>query len=196
MARLPVLHSSLNRVSLHNSLHQSKLGEIDHIVGRLQATVARVMDTGNVVLEDNHGREIWNSFNSSVTDTLLPNQYLQRTDKRQSTLTSWLSRDDPATGSYSFGWGTINGTNGSILQLACQTCKTESQPWGVYIPAPDMDNPHIISNVDSVYFHQTLGGLYFPTSTPVNSSKSPLPPASTLIFSGKANHSNPQEQTQ
>jgi hypothetical protein len=141
------------------------------------------MDSGNLVLGDEGGHAVWNSFNDSVTDTLLPDQYLYRGVSGQSSLTSWLSGDDPATGNYMFGWGEAGLKNvTSVLQLACPTCPTTNATGSVYVPAPDVDNPHIIAGVASVYFHPTLGALYFPTSPAPNSS---LPPASTLILSGR-----------
>ncbi|KAG0583364.1 hypothetical protein KC19_3G130700 [Ceratodon purpureus] len=130
---------------------------------------AQLLDTGNLVLVDNDGNPIWDSFkNSSITDTLLPGQYFYKIGNIN--LTSWLTKDDPATGNgtYTFGWGTRANMSGSILQLAWTSPKVFSV-WrgGTYIPGPDDTNPHIIPDVDYVYFDATQGNLYFP-STPAN----------------------------
>jgi hypothetical protein len=101
----------------------------------------QLLDTGNLVLADDAGNPLWESFrNSSATDTLLPGQYFYKAANK--TLTSWLTKDDPATGNgtYTFGWGIR--ANESILQLTWTSPK-EFMNWtgGPYIPAPDVQSP-------------------------------------------------------
>ena len=139
----------------------------------------QLLDTGNLVLADDAGNPLWESFkNSSATDTLLPGQYFYKAANK--TLTSWLTKDDPATGNgtYTFGWGIR--ANESILQLAWTSPK-EFMNWtgGPYIPAPDVQSPPTIPNVTFVYFDATLGNLYFPSL-----------PADTVILSGNHTMSN------
>ncbi|KAG0569143.1 hypothetical protein KC19_6G068000 [Ceratodon purpureus] len=142
------------------------------------AITAQLLDMGNLVLMDSNGTITWDSFkNSSTTDTLLPGQYLYKNDTKRNTLTSWLTKDNPATGkngTYTFGWGTLASVSGPILQLAWSSPQPFSN-WtgGTYIPAPDVKNPHAFLNVDSVYFDTTYGNLSFPSF-----------PANTVILSG------------
>ncbi|KAJ8622121.1 hypothetical protein MRB53_030650 [Persea americana] len=65
---------------------------------------ARLMDSGNLVLIDNHETILWQSFDYP-TDTFLPRMKLglDRRTGLNRLLTSWRSTDDPAPGEFSFG---------------------------------------------------------------------------------------------
>ncbi|RWR94794.1 G-type lectin S-receptor-like serine/threonine-protein kinase RKS1 [Cinnamomum micranthum f. kanehirae] len=65
---------------------------------------ATLMDSGNLILRDDHHNILWQSFDHP-TNTLLPNMKL-RLDRRSGLnrfLTSWRSIEDPAPGEFSFG---------------------------------------------------------------------------------------------
>ncbi|KAJ8626952.1 hypothetical protein MRB53_020259 [Persea americana] len=65
---------------------------------------ARLKDSGNLVLTDDHQRILWESFDYP-TNTLLPGMKLglNRQTGLNWNLTSWKSADDPAPGEFSIG---------------------------------------------------------------------------------------------
>ncbi|PWA36260.1 Apple-like protein [Artemisia annua] len=63
-------------------------------------------DTGNLILQDGSGKQMWSSF-SFPTDTFLPGMYMEKAMK----LTSWKTQNDPGSGSYVFQKDTVFGYN-------------------------------------------------------------------------------------
>ncbi|RWR88170.1 G-type lectin S-receptor-like serine/threonine-protein kinase RKS1 [Cinnamomum micranthum f. kanehirae] len=83
---------------------------------------ARLMDSGNLVLTDDHERVLWQSFDYP-TNTYLPRMKmgLDRRTGLNRVLTSWKSTDDPANGEFSFGLdprGVPNSNDNSTMSRA------------------------------------------------------------------------------
>uniref|UniRef100_A0A2N9IFD7 non-specific serine/threonine protein kinase n=1 Tax=Fagus sylvatica TaxID=28930 RepID=A0A2N9IFD7_FAGSY len=76
-----------------------------NVTNSVDNSSARLLDTGNLVLQENStGRKIWESF-QHPTDTCLPKMKIStnvRTGKKVQ-LTSWKSPSDPSIGSFSAG---------------------------------------------------------------------------------------------
>ena len=73
-------------------------------ISSMNATMAQLLDTGNLVLFQRNGRRVfWQGFDYP-TDTMLPNMKLglDRRTGLNRFLTSWKSAEDPGTGDYSF----------------------------------------------------------------------------------------------
>lgn len=66
----------------------------------------KLLDIGNLILQDGSGKQIWSSFDFP-TDTFLPGMYMEKTMK----LTSWKSQQDPGTGVFVFSKDTVFGYN-------------------------------------------------------------------------------------
>ncbi|XP_022716025.1 G-type lectin S-receptor-like serine/threonine-protein kinase At4g27290 isoform X2 [Durio zibethinus] len=69
----------------------------------LNNPIFQLLDNGNLVLTDDSGDYIWESFDY-ITDTLLPDMKLGWNLKTglKRNMTSWLATDDPATGEFTF----------------------------------------------------------------------------------------------
>ncbi|KAL4573047.1 hypothetical protein LXL04_019840 [Taraxacum kok-saghyz] len=66
----------------------------------------KLLDTGNAVLTDASGNQVWSSF-AFPTDTFLPGMYMEKTMK----LTSWKTLNNPETGSFVFQKDQVFGYN-------------------------------------------------------------------------------------
>ncbi|XP_058094644.1 G-type lectin S-receptor-like serine/threonine-protein kinase At4g27290 [Magnolia sinica] len=64
-------------------------------------TTAKLLDTGNLVLQDNQNRVLWQSFDYP-TDTMVPGMKFgfDRRTGRSRIITSWKSENDPSSGDY------------------------------------------------------------------------------------------------
>ncbi|XVE87895.1 hypothetical protein DITRI_Ditri19aG0025400 [Diplodiscus trichospermus] len=69
----------------------------------LSNPIFQLLDSGNLVLTDDGGDYMWQSFDY-ITDTLLPGMKLGWNFKTglKRNMTSWLAIDDPATGEFTF----------------------------------------------------------------------------------------------
>ncbi|KAL6207008.1 hypothetical protein ACLB2K_024253 [Fragaria x ananassa] len=103
---------------------------------------AVLLDTGNFVLRDDAGADLWESF-SYPCDTLLPSQLLgydSKSGKRQF-LTSWKSESDPSTGKYIVGLAPQMPSQ-VFIWINGSTPHWRSGPWdrSKFIGVPSMDD--------------------------------------------------------
>ncbi|XP_040362218.1 G-type lectin S-receptor-like serine/threonine-protein kinase At1g61500 isoform X2 [Rosa chinensis] len=103
---------------------------------------AVILDTGNFVLRDDAGVDLWESFNFPC-DTLLPSQLLgydSKSGKRQF-LTSWKSESDPSTGKYLVGLSPQTPSQ-VFIWINGSTPHWRSGPWdkSKFIGVPSMDD--------------------------------------------------------
>ncbi|KAL8487344.1 hypothetical protein ACS0TY_023862 [Phlomoides rotata] len=103
----------------------------------VQNPVAQLLDSGNFVVSDDRGENfVWQSFDHP-TDTNLPGMKLgwNSVTGKENYLSSWKSRDDPATGEYTFhldptGYPQIVMRRGSAILYRIG-------PWnGIRFPGP------------------------------------------------------------
>jgi hypothetical protein len=84
---------------------QKEILWLSNVTNFVDNSSARLLDTGNLVVQENStGRKIWESF-QRPTDTCLPKMKIStnvRTGKKVQ-LTSWKSPSDPSMGSFSAG---------------------------------------------------------------------------------------------
>ncbi|CAA7394634.1 unnamed protein product [Spirodela intermedia] len=74
------------------------------VPGIPNGTVAMLLDSGNLVLRQENGQDVWQSFDHP-TDTFLPQmklRYNQKTGIGQRAI-AWRDVDDPSSGNFSFG---------------------------------------------------------------------------------------------
>ncbi|XP_062013322.1 G-type lectin S-receptor-like serine/threonine-protein kinase SD1-29 isoform X1 [Rosa rugosa] len=103
---------------------------------------AVLLDTGNFVLKDDRGADLWESFDHPC-DTLLPSQLLGFDSKsgKQNFLTAWKSENDPSTGKYLVGL-TPETPSQVVIWTNKSTLCWRSGPWdkSKFIGVPVMDD--------------------------------------------------------
>ncbi|KAJ9690183.1 hypothetical protein PVL29_012707 [Vitis rotundifolia] len=90
-------------------------------ISSVNATVAQLLDTGNLVLIQNDDKGVlWQSFDHP-TDTMFPHMKLGLDRRTGLTrfLTSWKSPEDPGTGEYSFKLD-VSGSPQLFLSMGSQ----------------------------------------------------------------------------
>lgn len=132
-------------------------------ISSVNATVAQLLDTGNLVLIQNDDkRVVWQSFDHP-TDTMLPHMKLglDRRTGLNRFLTSWKSPEDPGTGEYSFKLD-VNGSPQLFLSMGSKWI-WRTGPWNGlgFVGVPEMLTTFIFdirfwNTVDEVSMEFTL----------------------------------------
>ena len=109
-------------------------------ISSVNATVAQLLDTGNLVLIQNDDkRVVWQSFDHP-TDTMLPHMKLglDRRTRLNRFITSWKSPEDPGTGEYSFKLD-VNGSPQLFLSMGSKWI-WRTGPWNGlgFVGVPEM----------------------------------------------------------
>ncbi|KAL6333224.1 hypothetical protein AAG906_028407 [Vitis piasezkii] len=109
-------------------------------ISSVNATVAQLLDTGNLVLIQNDDkRVVWQSFDHP-TDTMLPHMKLglDRRTGLNRFLTSWKSPEDPGAGEYSFKLD-VNGSPQLFLSMGSKWI-WRTGPWNGlgFVGVPEM----------------------------------------------------------
>ncbi|KAG6642667.1 hypothetical protein CIPAW_09G156000 [Carya illinoinensis] len=121
---------------------QEKIIWSSNITGSVFNSSAQLLDSGNLVLQENNtGTIIWESFQHPA-DTLVPKMKLStnvRTSKKVQ-LTSWTNQFDPSIGTFSVGIDVFNLPELSIWNGSSRYWR--SGPWNsrVFIGIPSMNS--------------------------------------------------------
>ncbi|KAG7964095.1 hypothetical protein I3843_09G150900, partial [Carya illinoinensis] len=121
---------------------QKKIIWSSNITGSVFNSSAQLLDSGNLVLQENKtGTNIWESFQHPA-DTLVPKMKLStnvRTSKKVQ-LTSWTNQSDPSIGAFSIGIDVFNLPEISIWNGGSRYWR--SGPWNsqVFIGIPSMNS--------------------------------------------------------
>ncbi|KAI3992249.1 hypothetical protein MKX01_029970 [Papaver californicum] len=170
----PILDPSSSKLTLSdgnlvllNNLSRTAIWSTNIASNTLHTPEIVLGDDGNLVLRDgsNPSVVIWQSFDYP-TDTFLPGGKIgfnKRTNQIQQ-LTSWRSREDPATGFYNNGLGP-NRTNQLVIYWKNSEEIWKTGEWNetskTFLLLPEMRlNPFfyfsLISNVNESYFTYTM----------------------------------------
>ncbi|KAF5475570.1 hypothetical protein F2P56_007364 [Juglans regia] len=121
---------------------QKKIIWSSHVSGSVFNSSAQLLDSGNLVLQENKTKTIiWESF-QHPTDTLVPKMKLStnvRTSKKVQ-LTSWTNQSDPSIGTFSVGIDVFNLPELYIWNGSSRYWR--SGPWNtrVFIGIPSMNS--------------------------------------------------------
>ncbi|XP_050210120.1 G-type lectin S-receptor-like serine/threonine-protein kinase RKS1 [Mercurialis annua] len=128
--------------------------------GRVESCVARLLDSGNLVLLHNESKTIvWQSFDYP-TDTMLPGLKigLNRKIGLYRSLTSWRSLNDPGTGDWLYKLNPDGCPQFFLYEGSSRIWRSSPWPWD---PAPTPGYlPTSANNQDEIYYTFILDGEF------------------------------------
>ncbi|KAG8651662.1 hypothetical protein MANES_06G010625v8 [Manihot esculenta] len=161
-----LLMDRLGNLILYSKNNQEVVWSTNVSVKVTDFCAARLLDSGNLILQDRSERILWQSFDQP-TDTLLPGMKLglNRNTGMFWFLTSWRSADDPGTGNFSVQLNTMGAPQFLLYrgttyywQYTHWPMKTNPDMWTYYSIVNNQDEIHMAySPVDaSVIFRLML----------------------------------------
>ena len=156
------IHTSGNLL-LHRGNTTTHVWSTNVSISSVDAAVARLLDTGNLVLIQNDDKKIvWQGFDYP-TDNIIPHMKigLNRRTGFYTFLTSWKSQTDPGTGTYSFGLN-VSGSPQMFLSQGSERLWRTGHWNGIrFSGVPAMTYRFIytsmfLSNQDEMYYMFTM----------------------------------------